>query len=135
METQLSNSSHNPITGDVVIYPWVCPHCQNGTRAGEPCRSCDGRGLTDDSSTPPDQRQAAPRPPAVMASPCSDCRYQPEHAQPAEPFWCHQGMPTGANGVLSPAAWCAGMPLGYQLCERWWDDITTSEAAEERRDV
>jgi hypothetical protein len=112
----------NPVTGEVVIYPWLCPYCIRGEwEDGVPCPRCDGRGLTDDvTGFPADQRQLAPRPPAVMSAACTDCRFQPDCPQSGEPFWCHQGMPTGANDVLSPVAWAAGMPLGYVLCARWW---------------
>lgn len=118
----------NPAAGEVVIYPWVCPYCTRGLwDDGVPCLHCQGRGLTDDvSAVEPDRRQLAARPPAVMPLPCGDCRYKPPaDGQPSkEPYWCHQDMPCGANDVLSPAAWAGGMPLGYNLCNRWWDDIT-----------
>jgi hypothetical protein len=119
----------DPATGAVVAYPWVCPYCTNGSwDDGVPCTNCSGRGLTDDvSAIDPDKRQLAPRPPAVLPAPCSDCRY-PAGATAGEPYWCHQNMPSGANGVMSPAAWAGGMPLGYNLCGRWWSDITGQPA-------
>lgn len=127
----------NPATGEVVLYPYQCPHCINGEwEDGEPCSRCEGRGVVDDvSEVPPDRRQLAPRPPAVMQEDCTDCRYQPGRCDVDDadmPFWCHQGMPVGARGGLSPVAWAAGMPLGYRVCSRWWTtaiEAATAEAA------
>ena len=38
------------------------------------------------------------------------------HGQPEVPFFCHQGMPTDAEGHFVPQRDAAGVPLGENLC-------------------
>lgn len=117
-------ASQRPTQPVVTVYAWLCPHCVNGTAMdGGACQHCTGRGLTNDvAGIDPQRLQRAPRPPAVYPNgACVDCRFIPGGDDRSRPFWCHQGMPTGVNGTLSPVAWVDEWPVGYLLCSRWYD--------------
>jgi hypothetical protein len=123
----------SPAAGTVRLSRYRCPYCDNGRwESGEKCLHCHGSGTTDDiAGYSPEEVVALPRPPAVMKSPCVDCAYRPgspeeEDARrpgPDTAFFCHHGMlrQDQAEGTgYQPAAWAAGMPLGYMVCAGWW---------------
>ncbi|MFJ6085108.1 hypothetical protein ACIQI8_27240 [Streptomyces sp. NPDC092369] len=117
---------------DLSITPWKCPFCiggiepSTGGQARERCLHCSGVGLTDDPCGDADR---APRPPALMRTPCGDCAFRPGSPEleasgtqlpDAEPFFCHQGLPVNAYGAYTPVATFRGLPLGAMVCAGWW---------------
>lgn len=127
-------SVRRPRVEGVRIDYYLCPVCEEGRWAsGERCLSCAGSGFTSDvGGWPEEELVRAPRPPAVMKSPCGDCAFRPgspereedpeltEHCQRDRPFWCHKGMPV-VNGSYTPTAWIGSIPLGSLVCSGWWD--------------
>lgn len=122
------------------ITPWRCPMCVGGLTAGEDgqgidrCQHCHGSGLTDDTIGLPAER--APRPPAVMRTPCADCAFRRDSPELEacgaqlpyeEPFFCHQGLYVSATGRYEPTAIFRGLPLGAMVCAGWWA-MKTGEA-------
>lgn len=109
--------------------PWVCSLCEGtGDDGGGRCIECAGYGHVADK---PQGVEAVrgPRPPAVMARPCVDCRYRPgsqedDDGQPPPDetavFWCHQGVPV-VRGEYRPLLWVDGRPVGSKICGAWWD--------------
>jgi hypothetical protein len=128
----LNYGAPSPAAGTVRLNRYRCPVCDNGRWAdGERCLHCSGSGVTDDIlGADPAEVAELPRPPAVMRSPCVDCAFRPGSPEeeagrpgPDTAFFCHHGMlrMEEAGGVgYQPAAWAAGMPLGYMVCAGWW---------------
>jgi hypothetical protein len=138
----------------VTIHRWVCPVCDGDGRAGDGgrCHFCAGYGLTNDIRDPaawPGLR-AAPRPPAVMRSPCVDCAYRPgspedpgpygeeidcgnasfRRPDASTPFFCHHGMHRVGDGYESPA-YVGTLPLGAMVCAGWWARALDEELPDE----
>jgi hypothetical protein len=117
----------------VEIYRWVCPVCNGAGRweSGERCLHCHGNGLTNDiGGWSPEECTPAPRPPAVMARPCTDCAFRPGSPEdessmtiklpgPDEPFFCHHGLHRIGDGYVGTAT-MGELPLGAMLCAGWW---------------
>jgi hypothetical protein len=109
--------------------PWVCFLCEGtGDDGGGRCMECAGFGHVADKPVGV-EAVAAPRPPAVMARPCHDCRYRPGSQENddglpvpdgTKVFWCHQGVPV-VGGEYRPLLWAGGMPVGSKVCGAWWD--------------
>jgi hypothetical protein len=126
---------------DLHITPYVCPMpacvgglISDGHGATDRCLHCAGSGLTDDPMGGADR---APRPPAVMRTPCADCAFRPGSPEleeagarlpEDEPFFCHQGLPISADGRYQPVATFRGLPLGAMVCAGWWALRTGSQA-------
>jgi hypothetical protein len=122
-----------------VIYRWQCPICR-GTgfwclETRERCSHCQGYGLTNDvAGWDEAELTPAPRPPAVMKSPCVDCAYRPGSPEdPATadgstlrppgastPFFCHHGMHRLPDGGYESPAYVGSVPLGAMVCASWW---------------
>lgn len=129
---------------DLHITPYKCPQpgCVGGLTptingAVDRCLHCAGSGLTDD---PMGGAERAPRPPAVMRTPCADCAFRPGSPEleeagarlpEDEPFFCHQGLPVSADGRYQPVAMFRGLPLGAMVCAGWWA-MTTGEQLPDR---
>lgn len=128
---------------NVEIYRWVCPVCK-GIPDGDGisgCRHCHGAALTNDvEGWPADELTPAPRPPALMPSPCGDCAYRrgspesecgtvklPGTEENRGPFFCHVGLPKGRSGYTS-TAWVGELPLGAWLCAGWYAKVTGEQA-------
>jgi hypothetical protein len=127
----------------VTLYPWVCPVCDGTGRwaPDERCHHCRGNGLTDDiAGWEPHEVTPAPRPPAVMRQPCTDCAYRPGSPEdeasmsiklpgPDTPFFCHHGLHRIGDGYVGTA--CMGeLPLGAMVCAGWWALATGGERPE-----
>ncbi len=134
------------------VTPWLCPLCDGtgrSTEDGGRCYMCAGSCLVGDEQLGGWDRATitpAPRPPAVMPSPCIDCAYRPGSPEddPAAgrpdtattPFFCHHGMhrvdgPGGA-GYVPAASTVGGLPLGYMVCAGWWTSVVLGQAAPDR---
>jgi hypothetical protein len=126
----------SPARGGATLTPYYCPVCRGG-REDSGCLYCERTGLVDGERIkgwPPAEVIQVPRPPGVRRAPCGDCAFLPGSPEldadpdrtlfkPDAPFFCHQGMAEVA-GQYQPAAWWAGLPLGYLLCAGWWDLFT-----------
>ncbi|RFU83591.1 hypothetical protein DY218_27165 [Streptomyces triticagri] len=117
------------------IARYTCPVCQGEPHASA-CLYCHRSGLTDDvEGWDPEDYTEAPRPPAVMRSPCGDCAFRtgsPEQETDYElnalrsrerVFYCHHGMPL-IDGSYQPVAELDGVPVGYMVCAGWWASVT-----------
>ncbi len=122
-----------------VIYRWLCPIC-DGTgfwclETRERCPHCQGFGLTNNvQGWDEDELKPAPRPPAVMKSPCVDCAYRPGSPEDpttadgsglrrpgaSTPFFCHHGMHRLPDGGYESPAYVGSVPLGAMVCASWW---------------
>lgn len=132
-----------PNTATVTIYRYVCPYCDGKGRwatDGETCLSCAGFGLCNEApGFSEHQLKRAPKPPAVMARPCTDCAYRPGSPEedsaslpgPAAPFFCHHGMFRVGDGYAATAMTDNGLPLGAMVCAGWWA-LATGEPLPER---
>jgi hypothetical protein len=117
---------------DLRITPYTCPLCIGGLMPSledegtEKCHHCAGTSLTKD---PLGHAELAPRPPAVMRTPCADCAFRRDSPElngagftlpTDEPFYCHQGVPIDASGRYQATASFRGLPLGLMVCAGWW---------------
>lgn len=118
--------------------PWACHLCEgSGDDGGGRCLHCAGNGYV---AAEADGCGLGPRPPAVMARPCADCRFRPDSQEDeqglappdgASVFWCHQGVPLVA-GEYRPLLWAGGMPVGSKVCGAWWDVVACGRDAPSR---
>lgn len=121
----------------VVIYRYKCPLCKGtgywSQESGEKCPDCQGFGLTNDvKGWDEAELERAPRPPAVMKSPCVDCAYRPGSPEeggldPQTPFFCHHGMHRLPDGGYESPAYAGSLPLGAMVCGGWWAIATDEE--------
>jgi hypothetical protein len=134
----------------VRIYRWLCWMCDGTGQWGddEKCMECHGYGLlADEDIRDPAAHtdlKPAPRPPAVMKSPCVDCAFRPGSpeeedlaanygypplARPGaeKPFFCHHGMHRLPGGGYESPAYVGSLPLGAMVCAGWWA-LATGEA-------
>ena len=119
-------------TATITIFKYVCPYCDGTGRwspDGETCLECNGLGLCNDPTGYADtELTRAPRPPAVMARPCTDCAYRPGSPEEGSeslpgvgaPFFCHHGMFRVGEGYVATAITDGGLPLGAMVCAGWW---------------